>query len=298
MPKRTPLNSIATERPRLKRSIDEVRLKLVEIIRVGENWLAHTPTTRSDLDAQDRECRIWHAFNRDYLRMVFTNDEESDRYSRAGMGAAPALLGPTLTEQRKLEIEVKTHVDWLRAKLMFLEGLNGRLETFELVDVPTSSRATLAAVGGSVFIVHGHDGEAKEAVAGVLGKLGLDPVILHEKPNYGRTVIEKLVAEGNGVGFAVVLLTPDDVGGTSEATLGPRARQNVILELGYFIALLGRERVVPLVRGNVETPSDIAGVVYEPFDAAGHWKFTLVRELKACGYEVDANRLLGVRGSE
>lgn len=143
-----------------------------------------------------------------------------------------------------------------------------------------------------VFIVHGHDGEARETVARFLSNIGFEPIILHEQPNKGRTVIEKVEAHSD-VGFAVVLLTPDDVGSAKGATeLEPRARQNVLLELGYFIARLGRERVCALKRGEVLIPSDFAGVVWEDMDAAGGWKSRLGRELEAAGQVIDWNKVM------
>ena len=143
-----------------------------------------------------------------------------------------------------------------------------------------------------VFVVHGHDEAARETVARFLERLKLVPVILHEQPNEGRTIIEKIEDHAD-VGFAVVLLTPDDVGAlaTERDDLKPRARQNVILELGYFIGELGRERVCALKKGGVETPSDYDGVVYTELDEAGAWKIGLVKELKAAGFQVDANRV-------
>jgi len=145
-------------------------------------------------------------------------------------------------------------------------------------------------MSNKVFIVHGHDGEARETVARYLHGLGFQPVILHEQANQGRTVIEKIEANRD-VGFAVVLLTPDDVGrSVKEDELKPRARQNVLLELGYFICHLGRERVCTLRRGNVDIPSDFAGVVWENMDDGGGWRLTLARELKAAGHEVDLNK--------
>lgn len=138
-----------------------------------------------------------------------------------------------------------------------------------------------------VFIVHGHDGEAREAVARFMELLQFDVVILHEQANRGRTIIEKF-EEHADVGFAVVLLTPDDHGSAvSSQSTELRARQNVVLELGYFLGKLGRERVVALRRGDVEIPSDILGVVYTPFDDGGAWKQLLARELKAADYEID-----------
>ena len=142
-----------------------------------------------------------------------------------------------------------------------------------------------------VFVIHGRDNEAKEIVARFLEKLGLEPVILNEQPDQGGTIIEKFEQHAQ-VGFAVALLTPDDVGSLQgeENTLNPRARQNVIFEFGYFIGRLGRKGVRALTKGDVEIPSDYSGVVYIPLDAAGGWKITLIRELKSVGFDVDANR--------
>ncbi|MGN4154481.1 TIR domain-containing protein [Burkholderia gladioli] len=141
-----------------------------------------------------------------------------------------------------------------------------------------------------VFLVHGHDGEAHELVAGFLRKMDFEPVILHEQANQGRTVIEKVEAHGD-VGFGVVLLTPDDLGrSVKEEELKPRARQNVLLELGYFIGRLGRARVCALKRGAVDIPSDFAGVVWENMDDGNGWKLALARELKAADYQVDLNK--------
>jgi predicted nucleotide-binding protein len=145
-----------------------------------------------------------------------------------------------------------------------------------------------------VFIVHGHDEGAREAVARFLERLGLQPVILHEQANRGKTVIEKFEAHRD-VGFAVVLLTPDDEGCEKGGTPRSRARQNVVLELGYFVGVLGRDRVCALRRGAVEIPSDFAGVVYVPFDETGGWKQALGQELAAAGFEIDWNRVMGTR---
>lgn len=142
-----------------------------------------------------------------------------------------------------------------------------------------------------VFIVHGHDGEARETVARFLERLDFDPLILHEQANMGQTIMEKVEANAD-VGFAVVLLTPDDVGCRRGAVPGPRARQNVMLELGYFMGLLGRQRVCALKRGDLEIPSDFSGVVYTAMDDAGGWRLALARELLAAGYEVDVKKIV------
>ena len=142
-----------------------------------------------------------------------------------------------------------------------------------------------------VFLVHGRDDGTKQTIARFLETLGLKPVVLHEQANIGRTIIEKF-EEHAQVGFAVVLLTPDDVGAfrDDKNKQKPRARQNVIFEFGYFIGKLGRKRVCALVKGDVEKPSDYNGVLYISFDDSGGWKMRLIKELKTAGFKVDANK--------
>lgn len=144
-----------------------------------------------------------------------------------------------------------------------------------------------------IFLVHGHEDGTKQMVARFLERLGLDPVILHEQPNEGKTLIEKFESYSD-VPFAVVLLTPDDVGAvqSSSPTLAPRARQNVIFEQGYFIGKLGRSKVVALHRGHIELPTDLAGILYIPLDERGDWKLVLARELQTAGLSVDMNRAI------
>jgi predicted nucleotide-binding protein len=153
----------------------------------------------------------------------------------------------------------------------------------------SSEGAVSEVLSRRVFVVHGHDDGSRETVARFLEKLGFEAVILHEQANQGRTVIEKVEAYGD-VGFAVVLLTPDDEGCVRGGTPEPRARQNVILELGYFIGRLGRGKVCALKRGALEIPSDYAGVVYESME--GNWQQALGRELQEAGHEIDWNKVM------
>jgi len=157
---------------------------------------------------------------------------------------------------------------------------------FSYKDIPKSNK--------KVFVVHGHNEAAKESVARFIEKLGLEAVILHEHPNKGRTIIEKFIACYD-VDFAVVILSADDVGAKetqSDEKLQPRARQNVIFELGYFIGTLGRERVFALYEEGVEIPSDYTGVIFELLDSKGNWKFAISKELKEVGFEIDLNEIL------
>jgi predicted nucleotide-binding protein len=142
-----------------------------------------------------------------------------------------------------------------------------------------------------VFVVHGREDGPREAVARFLEKLGLVPIILHEQANRGRTVIEK-IEEHADVGFAVVILTPDDLGHLKGEPEKPRARQNVLLELGFFVGKLSRQRVCALKLGDLEIPSDWQGVINAAFDEAGGWKIALAKELEAAEYEVDWNKVM------
>jgi predicted nucleotide-binding protein len=166
---------------------------------------------------------------------------------------------------------------------------------------PSAIKALIMAAGTGdtkttrkVFVVHGHDGEAKEMVARFLEKLGLQPIILHEQPNEGRTVIEKFEISSSDVAFAVVLLTPDDLGSPNigDADRHPRARQNVILELGYFMGRLGRSRVCALYKPGVELPSDFQGVVYVEFDPAGGWRAKLAQEFVTAKLVINVEALV------
>lgn len=143
-----------------------------------------------------------------------------------------------------------------------------------------------------VFIVHGRDVLLRTQVESVLRALGLEPIILQEQANNGKTIIEK-IEECTDVGFGIVLYTPCDEGRlkSEEGKLEPRARQNVVLEHGYLMAKLGRERVCCLVSDDVEFPSDIQGVGYIPANDIDQWKYKIAKELKGAGFDIDINKL-------
>ncbi|MBM5064300.1 nucleotide-binding protein [Vibrio parahaemolyticus] len=140
-----------------------------------------------------------------------------------------------------------------------------------------------------VFIVHGRDNEAKQEIARHIESLGLEAIILHEQASSGMTIIEKIEHYSGEADFALVLYTACDKGrGVHENNVPPklRARQNVVFEHGYLMAKLGRRNVTALVKGDIETPNDISGVVYVGMDSYGAWKTEVVKELQACGYNV------------
>lgn len=143
-----------------------------------------------------------------------------------------------------------------------------------------------------VFIIHGHDGIAKLTVARFIEQLEFTPIILHEQPNKGRTLIEKVLDHSEDVNFAIALLTADDIGHSKKSRKKEnRARQNVIFELGLFIGTLGRQKVIALRKREVKPPSDYDGVVYIPFDDTDGWKIKLANELKEVFKFIDLNKM-------
>ncbi|MGE8226151.1 MAG: TIR domain-containing protein [Stenotrophomonas sp.] len=155
----------------------------------------------------------------------------------------------------------------------------------------SSSAPSVASDLTKVFIVHGRDDLSKTEAARFIERLGFSAIILHEQANSGKTIIEKIEANTN-VGFALVLYTPCDKGGLAgEEGFRPRARQNVVFEHGYLIGKLGRQNVCALVKGDMEIPNDISGVVYVPLDAHGAWHLAVAKELRNAGYSVDMNKI-------
>jgi predicted nucleotide-binding protein len=234
----------------------------------------------------------WSAFNVELLVRLFSDAAMAVEYESRSAGGANA-LNPTLREEidafYRMVAERINRLESIRERLTLVPGdpaLAGRAA------MPATTRAA-GMPSAEVFIVHGHDQAPRETVARFLEKLGLQPVILHERPNQGRTILEKFEAHSK-VSFAVVLLTPDDtcVSATQPRKRSKRARQNVIFELGYFFAALGRERVAALYVEGVELPSDVSGLTYLRLDGTDGWKLPLATELHAAGLPVDLNRVV------
>jgi predicted nucleotide-binding protein len=221
-------------------------------------------------------------------------DVLAEGHYRAGLRCAQMMSGANQTRDVPVIIYSavsRSDLSGLPPNVLFLSKEAGEEGLARLIRSLLPSRAP-SSVSDSVFIVHGHDGEAKEAVARFVEKLQLRSIILHEQSNLGHTIIEKFEKHSN-VAFAIVLLTDDDIGASKRTprSLKPRARQNVIFEFGFFSAKLGRRRVCALVKDGVEVPSDIHGVVYVPMDATGAWRTLLAREMRAAGLNINLNIL-------
>lgn len=275
--------------PELRVGRSEAVEKLNDRIALGAELLRREIGREDEGEAYTADCSKWSAYNTELLKRLFTTPALAEEYSwSSSAGLVVRRYEPSPGEV--LEEARERLTDRIRS----LESILERLDLIPEV-AGTAARAvsppTASAVSTNrVFIVHGHDDEAREACARLLSKIGVEPVILHEQATSGRTIVEKLEHYAD-VGFAVVLLTPDDVGGVEEGKLQPRARQNVILELGYFVGRIGRSNVCALHKGPLELPTDYLGVVYVEMDTHGAWKYTLTKELRAAGFAVDMNRI-------
>ena len=140
-----------------------------------------------------------------------------------------------------------------------------------------------------VFIVHGRDKTALLESEGIINRVGLEPIVLSRMVNNGLTLIEKF-EKYSDVKYAIVLLTPDDIGALYEnkplnsLDFKYRARQNVLFELGFFYGRFGRSNVCCILKSNVEKPSDIDGLAYLPYNqSVEEIEYLLLRELKQAG---------------
>ncbi len=278
------------KRPTLKMPRAEAERRLRVQVEKGRKILRVPLSNEADLTRSVAEEDKWSDYNYELLkRVVDTDDLANDYYPSAYI--IPSETPPFYRRVADFQETVGERIKYLESVIERLdlipEGVKAKQSTGKTVRQKAKSDKR-------VFIVHGHDEEAKLFVARFIEKLGFPAVILHEQPNRGKTIIEKFEEHAANISFAVVLLTPDDVGARKDesSTLRPRARQNVILELGFFAAKLGRERVCALHKGDVELPSDFEGVLWHPMDANGAWRIDLGREMRAAGLNVDLNKLM------
>ncbi|WP_287014693.1 nucleotide-binding protein [Gordonia sp. (in: high G+C Gram-positive bacteria)] len=234
---------------------------------------------------------------RSHLRLSLGQDNPTyQKLVNVRFTPGATIHGPGIDNSR---VYAQARHSGIQSSVALLKAARGEVELMVGSKSDTSAPDTLTtAPGGTrVFIVHGHDDARKLQVAALVRDLtGVKATILSEYPNQGDTIIEKLERAASEAAYAIVIASADDVGGTKDtdsASLAPRARQNVIFELGYFIAKLGRNRAALMVEEGVEIPSDAQGVVYIPLDPNEGWKLPLARELNAAGVAVDFGALAG-----
>jgi predicted nucleotide-binding protein len=246
-------------------------------IEAGKTLLSSRPISSDNYST-------WELVTKNVLEKAFGKNTDNVRsITDVGKyGAFPMNAGEAYWENERF--------DNLGTQITKMEGL---IKVLELELPLVRAEKAFSSEKKKVFIVHGHNDAILHESARFIETLGLEVIVLREQPNSGRTIIEKF-EDYSDVGFAIVLLTDDDIGGEKGLSIDKmksRARQNVIFELGYFIGVLERSNVCALYEKGVELPSDFSGILYTEIDNGGMWKFNLAKELKASGYAIDMNKL-------
>ena len=286
-----------TTLPKLRVNREEARQEIEAQIEKGQQLHVRQINSDDELEKARSESKKWSDYNETLLLRLFDNTSIAE-YAYTDFNDFPGFIS---YKPMPLSEELDYYQKGMDSSINSLEGIRDRLELYdEPSDLPQRtpdnagiSNTSQSTFGDKVFIVHGHDEAAKQVIAGFVRRLGLNPIILDEQANRGQTIIEKFEESADDAGFAIVLLTPDDIGAPKDKPneLKPRARQNVVLELGYFMGKLGRERVCPLFKDEVEKPSDIDGLVYVPMDDSNGWQLKLGIEMRQAGLPIDLNEL-------
>ncbi|HFU1677307.1 TPA: TIR domain-containing protein, partial [Escherichia coli] len=260
-------------------------------IQKGLLLLQKSINNNSDLELFNADYRKWSDFNAELLKRSFTNDDFKEEYEGGAFGVISLYetsLGEKISEATRK----------LQSKIRKLESIMERLELIpisskvveENIEVPQSS----AVKTKKVFIVHGRDEISKTNLEVFLREIGLEPIVLHRQADVGQTVIEKFEANSD-VGFAFILLTPDEIAyllpqdslPDNEREKELRARPNVMFEFGYFVGKLGRSKVCCLYTGDVVIPSDLNGLIYKKFNSSiEEVAYSIIKDLRATGYAV------------
>lgn len=228
----------------------------------------------------------WNSYNSELISRFFDENDSPHSYfnSYNRTGDPTRLLGEDIIKEAKQQIN---------EKIVYLESLMEQLPLIPQMEIINNNEGKKINMGNKdIFIVHGHDSGLKNEVARFITDMGYNPIILHEQPNKGKTIIEKIETFSH-VCYAIVLYTPCDKGASKNVQdLSPRARQNVVFEHGYLIGKLGRERVCALIKEEVEKPGDVDGVIYITYDDRGAWKKDIAKEFNILGMHFNTNALL------
>lgn len=275
-------------------SREEARARLVDRIEKGQELSQVQINSPESFEAAKHDYQKWSAFNTELLKQLFTTDTLSKEYARSGSIAVMSM------GRESLDHMIAKHQEDLTDKLRRLDSIVERLDLYPLspalLAAATSEqeRPEPTARSKKVFVVHGRDELSKTSLEVFLHEIGLEPIVLHRQADEGQTIIEKFEKHAE-VGYAFILLTPDEVAYLAEEDALPdnerskerRARPNVIFEFGYFVGRLGRSRVCCIYTADVSLPSDVHGMIYKKFNnSIDEVAYGIMKDLKASGYVV------------
>lgn len=287
--RRTPASPIQKPKLELVISRDDAKAKLQERIEKGMILKQGRVETYEGYESLSNEYSKWDSFNSELLKQIFTTAEMADEYDHWGI-AVMSMYEPSLGEK------IADRFKGIDSKIHRLDSIIERLEIIPLSSAVQAAIPVLSTTTRTkrVFVVHGRDEIAKTNLEIFLHENGLEPVVLHRQADQGMTIIEKFEKHSD-VGYAFILLTPDEIAYFSAEELKPdgerrkefRARPNVIFEFGYFVGRLGRSRVCCLYTGDVALPSDVSGMIYKKYDKSiEEVAYSILKDLKASGYAI------------
>lgn len=279
---------------KLRQPAAAVAAQIAEAIQAAEAVQEIPTDTDSEIAVFRGAYLSWEARTQTVLQTAFEasgfmTSAPADEFNAASVGLLDLKIASTVIPKERVR-EVRADIS---ERIRVLTSIRDRLDVYELVNAGPAARQRGGPSGeGPIFLVHGHNIERREIVRRFMERIsGREVVVLDEQANEGRDVLGKLLDHAVYASFAVVLLTADDEGGEQGGPYAPRARQNVVLELGLFLGLLGRTGVVALYEPGVEIPSDISGVLYIETTGEG-WQIGLAREMKAAGLDVSLDKAL------
>ncbi len=223
----------------------------------------------------EKKFKAWNSENYELLKSIFKNNRVAKDYSSTGWS-----IGRIFISDLKLSEKTAKLFSDIKEKLDKLSSIKLSLGIFK-IKTETGERDN----SKKLFFVHGTNCSTKSEVINFITQLGLDAIILQEFIAGGKTLIDEILTRSE-VKFAIVLLTPDNVGGIQPENLKFRADQNVILELGIFVGLLGRENVCGLYTSDLQLPEDYHGFEYIQIDKQNKWQEQVVKELQNAGFEI------------
>lgn len=237
---------------------------------------------------EDFDNEFWNSYEKyvtEYNRLL--NDVQSLGFYKSLKPVEPVPFSDQSFKSEFSDIE--------KAKLREVANASSALlkKVKLLLSPPSETKLNNKVRSNKVFVVYGKEDETSSDVIQTLQKLELEPITLHDEPNSQNSTLGK-IEDYPHVSFAVVVLSPDDLAHPMEEpseSAKYRASQNVILELGYFLGKLGKQNVVAIYnkKENFKVPTDITGVIW--IEHKTGWYFQLIRELKECNFDVDANKL-------
>ncbi len=275
---------------RLLGSVQEMRDKIDRQIAEGRKIQSMPRRNKIEVSSFKTQFLTWNDKNSTILRNGFEVHGTMTVSPVTEYGSSDIrIMDLKLALPKADEAIVESIVPVLEEKLRVLESVSVRLEEWAEA-APTPE---ISVQGESIFLVHGRNLAVRETVRGFLERAtSRDVIVLDEKAGGGKDILGKLLAQAAKASFAVVLLTGDDRGGLNGEEVRPRARQNVIMELGLFIGMLGREKVAVLYEDGVELPSDFLGVAYVALGDGKGWQIDLARELRSAGISASLDALL------